>query len=181
MEFMSVLESRHSIKHFTKKKVSEEKLRQVFEAARTAPSWTNGQCWKFVVIDNPEVKDMVIDTVSESNSARHSLEEAPVIVVLCADAQSTGSEDNKDYYLLDAGIAMEHLILAAVNEGLGTCWIEAKGEDKLREILDIPRRYRVIAMTPIGYPGEHSDKRERKPFSEMVYRNEWDNPVEYLQ
>jgi nitroreductase len=181
MEFMNVLESRHSIKHFTKQQVPIDKIKNMFEAARTSPSWTNEQCWKFIVVDDPKIKDEIVETVPASNTARHGLEEAPMLIILCANPDSSGSEEKKEYYLLDAGIAMEHLVLAAVNEGLGTCWVEAKGEDKVREILDIPRRFRVIAMTPVGYPGEHSDKRDRKSFDEMVYRNEWENPVEYLQ
>lgn len=180
MEFSKVLQERHSVRNFENQHISEDKMRRILEAARLAPSWTNEQCWRFVVVEDSEIKERVAEAVPDSNPAKNALKEAPVIVVLCADPDRSGDVAMKEYYMVDAGIAMEHLVLAAVNEGLGTCWVGVFNEDEIREILDVPRRYRVVAMTPIGYPGKHSDSRERKPLSDIAYENTWENPVRYL-
>lgn len=181
MDFNTVIENRHSIKTFDDKKVPEDKIQRIIECASMAPSWKNERCWKFILVDNQTIKKQVSDTVPNSNSAKNSLEEAPVIVVLCAEPDASGTIDEKEYYMVDSGIAMEHLVLAAVNEGLGTCWIGVFDEDKLREILDIPRKYRIVAMTPLGYSRESWNASNVVDINSIAFMNEWDNPISYKQ
>ena len=143
---MDVVTSRVSVREYLNKEVEEEKLTKVFEAARLAPSWANKQGCRYVVIKDKE-------TISALASGFTSwLKEAPVVLVACIDPKDSGSHNGMDYYLVDVGISMQQLILAATNLGLGTCWIGGFEEEKVKNLLGIPDHVRVVAMTPLGYP-----------------------------
>ncbi len=114
MEFMDVISKRRSIRKYKPDAVSDEDINYVLESARLAPSWANSQCWKFIVIKDKKIKD---DLATAGNGW---IAHAPVIIAACADPTKTGTKGDQQYYMLDIGIAMEHLILAAVNKGLGT-------------------------------------------------------------
>lgn len=173
MELMRVIEDRRSIRRFRSDPVEEEKLRAVLEAARLAPSWKNGQCWRFIVVTNEEGRRAIADCLPPTNPGRAALVQAPVNVVLCADPAESEEWEGKAYYLVDAAIAMEHLILAAASLGLGTCWQGLIYEGKLRQALGIPPSVRVVAVTPLGYPDEAPKPRRRKALAEIVYRERW--------
>jgi len=177
MEFMDVITSRKSVRDFLGKAVEEEKLMKILEAARLAPSWGNKQGCKYVVVKNKA-------TINEIALGFTSwLSEVPILLAACIDPKGSGSHNSMDYFLVDVGISMQQLVLAATDLGLGTCWISGFDEEKVKKVLEIPANVRVVALTPLGYPapiGERSKKvqefvraSKRKPLEEMVHREKW--------
>jgi nitroreductase len=167
MEFMDVVRQRRSVRKYRPDSVPQEKIDCILEAAQLAPSWANGQCWTFIVVTDPQVKHELAEAGNEW------IEHAPVIIAACADPKQSGAKGDQSYYLLDIGIAMEHLVLAAVEQGLGTCWIGWFDEKKARKALSVPDALRVVATTPLGYPDEEPDARPRKTLSEIVRKDRW--------
>lgn len=175
MDFKQVLQNRKSVKSFSYQDIPEYKIDALLDAARLAPSWGNNQCWKIIMIKNEEIRERIAETLDDSNSVKQGVFEAPVLIVVCAVPDSSGEVDGKEYYLVDAGIAMEHIILAASNEGLGSCWVGEFDEQKIKTLIRIPKEYRVVALSPIGYPREHADDEKRLPISEWTFTNHWGN------
>ena len=183
MNFFDVIKTRNSIRKYIDKPVAPEKIEQIMTAAQLAPSWKNGQCWKFVLVTDPEQKKSLIRCTSVFNQSWMGTEYA--IIVACADPARSGFRNDQHYYLVDAAIAMEHLILAATELGLGTCWIGGFEEAKAKKVLAIPDNYRVVAMTALGYPAEKEGfigkvtksvvkSYNRKPLSEVYSMNRWE-------
>jgi nitroreductase len=161
LELMDAIRSRRSIRKYKPDPVSDDVLRNVLEAARLAPSWANRQCWRFVVVKDKEKRKKI--------TMRDWAAEAPVVIVGCADPTASGTKFNQQYYMLDMGIAMEHLMLAATELGLGTCWIGGQfDEPTVKRVLNIPEGLRVVALTPLGYPDEKPEAKPRKSLSEIV-------------
>ncbi len=178
MELYEALQNRRSVRKYSREQVDEEKLKKILEAARIAPSWKNMQCWKFIVVRDPEKKKQLADSLPDNNPAKKAIgETAPVVLVLCADPKASGNQDNKGYYLLDAGLAMQQLMLAAHAEGLGTCWVAWFDEAKARPVCAVPPEYRVVALTPLGIPEKQPSARPRKDLTEIVYSEEWGKPL----
>ncbi|MFB3882161.1 MAG: nitroreductase family protein [Armatimonadota bacterium] len=168
MEFMEIVQGRRSVRKYRPDPVPQAKLDAVLEAARLAPSWANGQCWTFIVVSDPKVKRAVAEAGNEW------IEHAPVVVVACADPKKSGTKKDQGYYLLDIGIAMEHLVLAAVDQGLATCWIGWFDEDKAKSALGVPKEMRVVALTPLGYADESPEARPRRSLGEIVRKDRWE-------
>ncbi len=169
---MSVFRDRRSIRKYDDRPVEEEKIREVLEAARLAPSWANRQCWYFIVVKDQSTKEAIAATL-ENNPAQKATATAPVLIVACADPEQSGKMKDQNYYLVDIGICMEHLCLEAWNQGLGTCWIGLFDEDRIRPILGVPENIRIVAMTPLGYPAKYPEERGRKPLEEIVFYEKW--------
>jgi len=177
MDFMDVVKSRKSIRGYSEREVEEEKLNQILEAARISPSWANKQCVQYVIVKE---KAKITELAGIFNSW---LKQAPIIMVACADPKESGSHNGMDYYLVDVGISMQQLILAATDQGLSTCWIGAFDETKIKKILKVPNTVRVVAMTPIGYPAEESlgtkiikkfiGSEKRKTIDQIVHIDKW--------
>jgi len=168
MEFMDVIRKRRSIRRFKPDPVPEEELKYILEAARLAPSWANTQCWHFIVVTDPEIKSQ-IGEVGFRWSAR-----GPAMIVACADPAQSGIKEDQHHYLVDVGIALEHLMLAATERGLGTCWIVAFDEARVKELLDIPDNIRIVALTPLGYPAEEPSARSRKGLEQIFSYNRYE-------
>ena len=176
MEFSDVVTARKSVRKYTDAPVEDEKLARCLEAAHLAPSWANGQCWNLVVVRD---KEKIKELTSLINSW---LRTAPVVVVACGNPSKSGNKNGQSYYLVDVAIALEHFVLAAANEGLGTCWIGAFDEEHVKKALGIPKDIRVVAMTPLGYPAEKQGLRAaatktilggKKPIDELVHYETW--------
>lgn len=183
MEFFDVIRKRKSVRKYTHQEVEPEKIEQILRAAQLAPSWRNGQCWKFIVVTDPDKKQELIRCTTLFNQSWMGSEFA--IIVACGDPKHSGSRNNQPYYMVDVAIAMEHLILAATDLGLGTCWIGGFEETKVKELLAIPSEIRVVAMTTLGYPAESEGmigkitkgfigSSHRKPLSEIYSMNHWE-------
>jgi len=170
MEVFEAIRTRRSIRNYEDQPVENEKLLNVLEAVRLSPSATNAQPWKFIVVTDPEVKERL-----RSSYERDWFVSAPVIVVACAlPDEAWVRHDGEEYWKVDVTIAMQDLILAAWEEGLGTCWIGAFNEKEAKRALGIPEHVRVVAMTPLGSPAEEKEPvSDRKPLEEIVRCNRW--------
>ena len=181
MEFIDLVLKRRSIRKYKPDPVPDEKLRYVLEVARLAPSWGNRQCWKYIIVTDEALRKKIIRRASpppvegRHRRPRDWVAQAPIIIVGCADPTGSGNKEEKQYYLLDMGISMEHLMLAAAEQGLGTCWIGGGfDETVVKEALGIPEEIRVVALTPLGYPDESTEPKPRKSFQEMTSSNYWE-------
>ncbi|WP_460001750.1 nitroreductase family protein [Paradesulfitobacterium aromaticivorans] len=176
MELMEVVQRRRSIRAYKPDPVEPEKIAQILEAARLAPSWKNLQCWRFMIISAAEKRQGIADAFPLTNPGRKAILEAPVVIILCADPDESEVWEGKDYYMLDAGLAMEHLILTATAQGLGTCWQALFSEDKMRSALGVPDNFRIVAITPLGYPAQEKNPRPRKALTEIAFGEQWGQP-----
>jgi len=180
MEFESVIKFRESTRDYSDKLVEDEKINFILECARLAPSWANKQCWHFIVIKEKKI----IDDLSKTSPINRWLKNAPVVIVACGDPKQSGFKNDMQYFLVDVSIALDHLILAATDKGLGTCWIGGFNEEKVKEILEIPQDIKVVALTPLGYPAEKKriagklakmvvQSKKRKSLDKIVHKNKW--------
>ena len=180
MEFERVINSRESVRDYSSKEVEDEKINFVIECARFAPSWTNKQCWQFILVNDKKI----IKELAKTSIINRWLKEVPNIIVACGDPKQSGSRNDIDYFIVDVSIALEHLVLAATDRGLGTCWIGGFDEKKVKDILEIPKNIRVVAMTPIGYPADKkslfgklaktvTQSKKRKSYEKIVHVNKW--------
>jgi nitroreductase len=168
MEYQDLIRKRRSIRKYRPDPVADADLKTVLEAARLAPSWANKQCWKYVIVTDQSTREKL------AGESRKWISEAPVIIAACADPAASGRKPDMDYYTLDIGISMEHLVLAATDLGLGTCWIGAFDEKQAKEALGVPEGIRVVAFTPLGYPAEKKeDVFARKPLGDIVFYNRY--------
>jgi nitroreductase len=175
MDIFKVFQDRRSIRKYKDICVEPEKIEQVLEAARLAPSWKNLQCWRFLVLDNKEQRKALLEVFPEDNPGTRALNAAPVVIVVCADPFESGTENGIEYYVADTAIAFEHLCLAAHALGLGTCWMGWFDEAAVKKVLGIPAPFRVIGVTPLGYPDQEPKARPRKTLAEITFYNQWEN------
>jgi nitroreductase len=167
--FIEIAQNRFSCRSFTSKQPSKQEIEQVLEAARIAPSATNAQPWKFIVITQPPLKDEVISCYS-----RDWLSSAPVIIVACGDHNASWRRaDGKDHCDIDLAIAIDHLTLMATSLGMATCWICKFNAMRCSELLKLPSNLSPIALIPLGYPTEQpkegANHFRRKDFNEIVF------------
>jgi nitroreductase len=176
--FQTILSGRRSIRRFLPTPVEPEKLRACLEAARLAPSAHNVQPWRFVVVDDPALKDrLAAAAFSGLYGASKFAARAPVILVLLARpgkavARLGSMIQGVPYYLLDIGIAGEHVVLQAEELGLASCWMGWFDYRKARKALAIPRTFKLVALMPLGY-AEKRPQREppRRAFEDIVSFN----------
>lgn len=177
MEFYDVVKKRKSIKKFKSGELDREKLLKIIDAAMRAPSWKNSTPYKFILVDRDDLKQNIAGAIlNKTTDTAEAVTNAPATIVVVADPNASGSMEEKDYYLVDSAIAMEHLILAATEEGYGTCWIGAFNEKKVKEILGIPDNYKVVALTPIGESAEGEAEEPHQPKKDVkdyFYVNKW--------
>ncbi|MCG9479775.1 MAG: nitroreductase family protein [Actinomycetia bacterium] len=163
---MDIIEARKSIRSYEPKPLEEEKLQYVLQAFRKAPSAKNIQPWKLVVVrDEKKKNDLAIACNNQTFIAN-----APVIIVACANEKEAYGVMGgyMSSFAIDIAIGLDHLMLAATEKGLGTCWIGAFKEKLVKDLLGIPENIRVVALTPLGYPAKEAGGRGRKPLSEIV-------------
>jgi len=176
--FQKIIRGRRSIRRYLPTPVNPEKIRTCLEAARLAPSAHNAQPCRFIVIDEPELKDrLTAAAFSGIYSGSKFAARAPVLIILLAKrglvAHHLGGRlQNVHYHLIDVGIAGEHLVLQAEELGLATCWMGWFNYRKVRKVLKIPRKFKVVAMMPLGY-AEKRPTREppRRAFEEVASFN----------
>ena len=177
--FQRILAGRRSIRRFLPAPVEPEKVRACLEAARISPSAHNVQPWRFIVVDDPGLKDRLTEAAfSGIYSASKFAANAPVLLVILARpgkalARLGSRIQGVPYYLLDIGIAGEHVVLQAEELGLATCWMGWFDYRKVRKVLKIPRSFKLVAMMPVGY-AEKRPQREppRKTYEDIVSFNQ---------
>jgi len=188
MEVKEAIKARRSIRKYKPTPLDDRTLETVLEAARWAPSWANTQCWRFIVVQDGEVKNSLADTVvaigDRPNRAADAIRNAPVVIVACAELEKAGyylqepkepATDKGDWYMFDVALAMQNLALAAHSLGLGTVHVGAFDAKKAEAILGVPPGFCVVEMMPLGYPDEEPAVRPRKELSESVFYNRFGN------
>ncbi len=170
MDVMEAIVKRRSTRRWQKKSVEPEKLQRVLEAGRQAPSANNRQPWRFVVVTDEKLRKQLIAAACDQTFVG----EAPVVLVGCAVETDRVMTCGQHCYPIDVAIAMTSISLAAVTEGLGTCWIGAFHEDKVKAILNIPEHVRVVELMPMGYPeSAPGPARPRKSMDEFRVFERW--------
>ncbi|MFH0847018.1 MAG: nitroreductase family protein [Chloroflexota bacterium] len=183
MELFQAIKERQSIRAYKSTPVDDATLNRILDAAHQAPSWGNSQTWRFIVVRDKGVKEQLASGVLRpGNRATEATKQAPVLVALCAELNKAGFRDgqpstNKEgyWFMFDAGLAMQNLMLAAKSLGLGTCCLGGFDAAKAGQILGIPEGYAVVALTPLGYPDEKPEARPRKELNELVFYNKFGN------
>ena len=164
MDVLEAIEKRRSVRVYEDKPIAEEKLRKILEAAGLAPSARNCQDYQLVVVKNEKIRKKI---ASEATS--HSfIGTAPVIVVAVALNPEYIMPGGIPAHPVDIAIAIDHITLVAVKEGLGSCWIGGFEQEKVKEILAIPDKYKVVVLLSLGYPAESPDRKARKPLREIL-------------
>lgn len=168
MRFIDIVQARYSTRKYKESDVEKEKILQILEAGRNAPSAVNFQPWHFIVVKDKEIKSKI------TKAYPHKwFEKAPVIIVACGDHSSSWKRrDGKDHCDIDVAIAVDHMTLAAADLGIGTCWVCAFDSDLCHKMLDLPEYLEVIALLPMGYPLDDSrPEKKRKSIDEIVSWN----------
>lgn len=184
MDTIEAIHSRRSVRKFSDKAVEEEKLQTILEAVQAAPSWSNMQCWRLVVVRAAETREKISEySYVESffaargyktNPAQKGLADAPVVIVVCAVPERSGEMNGQPYYLTDIGIATENLMLATHAVGLATVFVGVFDEEKIGDLLEIPPGVRIVGLFPVGYPlTEPKAGPARISLDEIVHYEKW--------
>ena len=170
ISFQELVRGRRSIRKFLDKPVEKEKILACIEAARLAPSADNVQPWRFLIIDDPDLLTRFSKKIfSGIYFVTKFAAKAPVIIVILARpdiiANKIGKQiQNIQFYLIDIGIAGEHIVLQAEELGLGTCWLGWFNTRKTRRFFNIPKKYKIVSLMAMGYY-------KKKPLHEKKRRN----------
>jgi nitroreductase len=197
MNIYQTIQNRRSIRKFSQAPIPADVINRLLEAMRLAPSGKNAQPWKFIVVQDSitrqEIAEVCVFYTSSGREIRQDwIAEAPAIIIICGnpktafvkiiddnrviianwdfleEKQKSGPVQWESGILVDLTIPMDHLSLAAIEEGLGGCWVAGLDEVRLKEILGIPVDWRAPAVMPIGFPIENPEARRRKPLEEVV-------------
>lgn len=164
MDFFELIQKRYSVRAYKPDPVEDRKLLQVLEAARLAPTAAGRQPFQIFVLKTAG-REAELRRIYPRDWFAH----APLLLCACGiPAQNWIRRDGKNYNDVDVAIAMDHLILAAADLGLGTCWVAAFDPTAAREILGLPEGIEPIAFTPLGYAADTARPKQRKPLSELV-------------
>ncbi len=170
MDVFEAIKNRRSVRVFSKQPVSDEEVEKLIDAARWAPSAGNLQPWLFIIVREPEIKHGLCRAAGNQTF----IEEAPVVVVVCADPQRSAkgyrSRGIDLYCLQDTAAATQNMLLTAQAMGLATCWVGAFREEEARKLLKIPEGVRPVAIVPVGHAAEKPRIRPRRQLNEIVYR-----------
>lgn len=178
-ELLKLINIRQSDRAYLTTPIENEKMDRILEAARLAPSACNAQPWKFIVVDNQELKNKIADcTSSKVLGMNHFTKQAPVHIVIVEEKANITSNagswiKNKHFPLIDIGITAEHICLQAAAEGLGSCMLGWFDENKVKILLDIPKSKRVPLIITLGYPASKTREKRRKDISDIVNYNKY--------
>src|SRR5512139_1936560 len=170
MEYSELIAARYSVRAYRPKPVEDEKLQLVLEAARLAPTAANRQPFQLVVMHTAGHE-------AEIGRIYHRpwFVQAPLVIAVCAISSQAWvrESDRFNARLIDAAIVADHLILAAADLGLGTCWVAAFNVEAARRVLQLPDDAEPVIFTPLGYPADEPRPKTRKPLSELVRYEHW--------
>jgi nitroreductase len=169
MDVFDAISGRRSARSFRTDAVSDDDVERLLDAAHWAPSAGNVQPWEFVLVRQAEVKR----ALSEAAFGQLFIEEAPLVIVVCADehrsSRTYGARGKNLYCIQDTAAATQNILLAAYSLGLGACWVGAFEEKKVIRALRVPDGVRPVALVPLGHPARASGTRSRRPVSEIVH------------
>ena len=178
-KILELIISRQSDRKYSDKPVEMEKLGRILEAGRMAPSACNSQPWKFIVVTEPKLVEAIAEAASAKLIGMNTfVTQAQVIIVIVRENPNMSSKvgatiKNKDYSLIDIGIASENICLQAKAEGIGSCIIGWFDEKMLRKILTIPRSKRIELIITLGYSLSEQREKKRKPAEVTISYNKY--------
>jgi len=164
---LEAIKKRKSVRNYLDREIPEDVLLEVMEAARLAPSASNRQSWKFVVVREKEIRKQLM----QASRSQRFVGEAPVIIAGCATNTTHIMPNGVHSYPMDLSIALDHISLQAAELGLGTCWIGAFDQERVKEILHIPKNITVVCLMTLGYPASSGLKSNRKSLEEVICYN----------
>lgn len=169
LKVLKAIKGRRSIRAFTDQSVTEKEVETLIDAARQAPSAGNIQPWEFIIIRKLEVKrKLALAALNQT-----FIEEAPVVIVVCADESASesgyGPRGKTLYCIQDTAAATQNILLTAYALGLGTCWVGAFKEEDAKKALSIPDDVRPVAIIPVGHVTANPPKHPRKPIDEIAH------------
>lgn len=179
MDVLEAIKTRRSIRKYQTTPVDDKVLEQVLDSARWSPSWANTQCSRFIVVRDNDIKAKLTETLTATNPARNAITSAPIVIVVFAELKKAGYYKGEpttalgDWFMFDAGLAMENLVLAAHALGLGTVHVGNFDQNKVANILEVPEGFCVVEMTPLGYPEGEARVTPRKELSEIVFKEKY--------
>ena len=162
MGVFDTIKDRRSIRTYKGERIPKDKLEKLLETARLAPSAANRQNWKFIVVENEQIKNQLVTACNNQ-----------VFVGTASHIIAGIGDPAQKWHQVDLGIALEHIVLEAVELGLGTCWIGAFNEEEVKKILKIPQDRKVVGLLTVGIPAESPAARPRKALEEIVAYNEY--------
>ncbi len=174
-DILNIMQNRRSIRKFEDQPLQEETLNQILEAARWSQSWANTQCWEIVVVQDPDIKEKLQETLAKGNPASKAMVQAPVLLALCAKLETSGyykgqvTTKHGDWYMFDLGLVTQNICLAAHALGLGSVVVGLFDHDKAEEILNVPAGHTLAAIVPLGYPAKIPETPKRKELTEFVH------------
>jgi len=168
MTILEVIRKRYSCRAYKDKSIEPEKLEQIFEAARLAPSAKNLQDWRFVIVTDRENKRKL----AEAANNQKFLENAGVILIACSNSRDV-MRCGQAIGPIDVAIALEHIALQAAELGLATCWIGSFYPEKVRPIVGIPKDIDIIELMALGYPADSPKKPKREPINKILCYEKW--------
>ena len=182
MDVKEAIAKRRSIRAFKSTPIDKKDLDTILEAGRLAPSWANTQTWRFVVVQDEDARNKLADNACAPESRNNKvLKQAPVVIAVCSELNRAGFRDGKastnkegSWFMFDAGITCENMVLQAEELGIGTLYIGAFDAEKAGEALEVPEGYACVLLLPIGYADEQPEARPRKEISEIVFQNKLD-------
>jgi nitroreductase len=163
-ELKEAIKKRQSIRDYEDRPVPEDKLLKVLEAARLAPSASNRQPWKFIVVREPKRRQ----ELARAAGGQIHVAKAPLVIAAVATMPEYVMRCGVPAYAVDLAIAVDHMTLAAVDEGLGTCWIGAFSQEKARNILRVPENYLIVTLLTLGFPKQTEGSKIRKCMDEIA-------------
>ncbi|MFW5743519.1 MAG: nitroreductase family protein [Spirochaetota bacterium] len=167
MNVHEAIATRKSVRSWADTPVPDDVLERVLASTRLAPSARNAGEWRLVIVQDAELRRRL----GEAASNQTFVGEAPVVIVGCSQTDRRLMKCGQPAYLIDASIALDHLTLAAVEEGLGTCWIGSFDPDAVREILGIPKSVEIVELMPLGYPADPAKiENKKRPDEAELYR-----------
>jgi nitroreductase len=189
MDVFEAIKSRRSVRHYKPDPVDDKTLNAVLEAAHWAPSWGNNQCWRFIIVHDAPTKSKIADTLTKikiddemvENAASQSINQAPVLIVICAEKGQAGynsdgttsTDKGKYWFMFDVALAIENLTLAAHASGLGTVIVGGFDSIEVEELLKVPDGFTVVAMTPLGIPERKGQVSPRKQLGEVLFKEKF--------
>ncbi len=173
MELLEAIEKRRSVRSYQERPVEREKLERIFRAARLAPSACNFQEWRFVVVTDKEKRQALMQAANNQKFVG----QAPVVIACCAETDKHVMRCGEPCYPIDVAIAIDHITLAAVALGLGTCWIGSFYPEKVRGILNIPASIQVVELLTLGYPADKPLAKNRKALGEIRFYEAWPSAI----
>ncbi len=169
MEFTDLIRSRYSVRAYRPDPVPDDLLMRVLEAGRLAPTAANRQPFRFIVIHTAGRQEDLRRLYH-----REWFGQAPLIIGICAvPGEAWVRRDGVNYAFVDAAIAMDHIVLAAADASLGTCWVAAFDPAVARQLLGLPDGVEPVAFTPLGYAADTPRPKERRPLADLVRYERW--------